>query len=75
MPWVGMIPWRREWLPTSVILPGEFHGQRSLVGYSPQGHKKLDMIEQLKLSPVLSRQSLETTVCEIFILQRFFISL
>ena len=75
MPWVGMIPWRREWLPTPVILPGEFHGQRSLVGYSPQGHKKLDMIEQLKLSPVLSRQSLETTVCEIFILQRFFISL
>ena len=75
MPWVGMIPWRREWLPTPVILPGEFHGQRSLVGYSPQGHKKLDMIEQLKLSPVLSRQSLGTTVCEIFILQRFFISL
>ena len=75
MPWVRMIPWRREWLPTPVILPGEFHGQRSLVGYSPQGHKKLDMIEQLKLSPVLSWQSLETTVCEIFILQRFFISL
>ena len=33
-PWVGMIPWRREWLPTPVFLPGEFHGQRSLVGYS-----------------------------------------
>ena len=62
MPWVRMIPWRREWLPTPVILPGEFHGQRSLVGYSPQGHKKLDMIEQLKLSPVLSWQSLETTL-------------
>ena len=28
------IPWRREWLPTPVFLPGEFHGQRSLVGYS-----------------------------------------
>ena len=33
-PWVGKIPWRREWLPTPVFLPGEFHGQRSLVGYS-----------------------------------------
>ena len=31
---VRNIPWRREWLPTPVFLPGEFHGQRSLVGYS-----------------------------------------
>ena len=31
-PWVGKIPWRRRWLPTSGFLPGEFHGQRSLVG-------------------------------------------
>ena len=28
-------PYRREWQPTLVFLPGEFHGQRSLVGYSP----------------------------------------
>ena len=41
-PWVRKIPWRREWLPTPVFLPGEFHGQRSLVGYSPWGHKELD---------------------------------
>ena len=41
------IPWRREWLPTPVFLPGEFHGQRSLAGYSPYGHKKLDTMEQL----------------------------
>ena len=33
-PWVGKIPWRREWHPTPVLLPGEFHGQRSLAGYS-----------------------------------------
>ena len=32
-PRVGFFPWRREWLPTPVLLPGEFHGQRSLVGY------------------------------------------
>ena len=31
-PWVGKIPWRRAWQPTPVFLPGESHGQRSLVG-------------------------------------------
>ena len=35
-PWVGKIPWRRAWQPTPVFLPGESHGQRSLVGYSSQ---------------------------------------
>ena len=44
-PWVGKIPWRRAWQPTPVFLPGEYHGQRSLVGYSPWGFTKLDMIE------------------------------
>ena len=34
-PWVGKIPWRRAWQPTPVFLPGESHGQRSLVGYGP----------------------------------------
>ena len=34
-PWVGKIPWRRAWQPTPVFLPGEPHGQRSLVGYGP----------------------------------------
>ena len=33
--WVRKIPWRRKWQPTPVFLPGEFHGQRSLAGYSP----------------------------------------
>ena len=37
----------RAWLPTPVYLPGEFHGQRSLVGYSPWGCKELDATEQL----------------------------
>ena len=46
-PWVGKIPWRRKWQPTPVFLAGEFHEQRSLVGYSPWGHKELDMTEQL----------------------------
>ena len=46
-PWVGKILWRREWLPTPLFLPEEFHGQRSLVGYSSWGHKESDTIEWL----------------------------
>ena len=44
-PWVGKIPWRRVWQSTPVFLPAEYHGQRSLVGYNPQGGKELDMTE------------------------------
>ena len=40
-PWVGKSPWRRKWPPTPVFLPGESHGQRSLVGYSPWGCKRV----------------------------------
>ena len=46
-PWAGKIPWRREWLPTPVFLPGEFDGQRSLAGYSPWGCRESDTTEQL----------------------------
>ena len=45
--WVRKIPWRRKWQPTPVLLPGESHGQRSLVGYSPEGHKESDATERL----------------------------
>ena len=38
-PWVRKIPWRREWQPTPVFLPGESHRERSLAGYSPWGRK------------------------------------
>jgi len=44
-PWAGKILWRREWQLTAVFLPGESHGQRSLVGYSPWARKELDMTE------------------------------
>ena len=40
-------PLRRKWQPTPVLLPGESHGGRSLVGYSPWGHKELDTTERL----------------------------
>ena len=46
----GLDPWRREWQPNPGLLPGEFHGQRSLVSYSPWGHKESDTIEQVTLS-------------------------
>ena len=39
--------WRRKWQPTPVFLPGEFHEQRRLVGYSPRGHKESDTTESL----------------------------
>ena len=42
-PWVGKIPWRREWQPAPVFLPGESHGQRSLAG-CPWGHRESDRV-------------------------------
>ena len=50
IPELEKIPWRGEWLPTPVFLPGEVHGQRILAGYNPLGCKTLDMTEQLSLS-------------------------
>ena len=46
-PWVRMVPWRREWQPSPVFLPGKSHGQRSLWGYIEWNHKEMDMTEQL----------------------------
>ena len=48
-PWIRTIPWRKKWLPSPVFLPGEFDGQKSLVGCSPWGRKELDMTEWLTL--------------------------
>ena len=45
-PWVGKIPWRRAWQFTPVFLPGESHGQKSLVGYSPWGRRESDRTEK-----------------------------
>ena len=45
---VRKIPWRRKWQPTPVFLPGKSHGQRSLEGYSPWGHKGSDTTEETK---------------------------
>ena len=44
-PWVGKIPWKREWQPTPVFLPGQSHGHRSLAGYRPWGCTDSDRTE------------------------------
>ena len=49
IPGLGKFPWRRKWQPTPVFFPGESHGQRSLMGYSPWDHKESDTTEQLIL--------------------------
>ena len=47
IPGFGKIPWRREWQPSLVLLPGEFHRQGSLAGYNLSSHKELDTSEPL----------------------------
>ena len=54
IPGSGKIPWRREWLLTPIFLPGEFHGQRSLAGYSPWCCKESDTTKRLQLLLLLS---------------------
>ena len=56
-PWVRKIPWRRKWQPTPVFLPGESHGQRSLAGSGPQGHKR---VGQDSVTKQLSEQNATT---------------
>ena len=52
-------PWRRKCQPTPVLLPGKFHGQRILVGYSPWSHKRVghNLATKHQHPPVLSQQS------------------
>ena len=60
-PWIRKTPWRRAWQPTSGFSPSDSHGQRSLVGYRPWGHKHLDKTEQPSMQalwPKWSRKAL-----------------
>ena len=63
-PWVRKIPWNRHWQPTPVFLPRKFHGQWSLAGYSPQGNKKLDMIEHPHALDIVVKLSCDLCVAE-----------
>ena len=68
----GLGPWWRKWQPTPVFLPEKFHGQRSLVGCSPWGHKELDTTEHMAHSTQgygvveLTWKALEFTALNIF---------
>ena len=53
----GKMPWRREWLPTPILLSRELHGQRCLASYSPWDSQELDTTEQLTLPPFLLDRS------------------
>ena len=70
--WVGQIPWRRECPPTPVFMPGEFHGQRSPVGYSPRVAKsqtwlRLTLYWKLSWGGVRDLRSENfTDACELF---------
>ena len=57
--------WRRKWQPTPVLLPGESHGRRSLVGYSPRGHRvKYDWATSLHFRSFWSRTcSIQSLSC------------
>ena len=59
-PLVGKIPWRRKWQPTLVVLPGESHGWRSLVGCSPWGHKESDTTDQLHFLYLVKEKEMTT---------------
>ena len=45
IPGLGRFPWRKAWQPSPVFLPGESHGQRNLLDYSPWGHTQWDTTE------------------------------
>ena len=49
-PWVRKTPWRWKWQPTPVFSPGKFHGERSLVDYSPRSCKESDVTEHVKMN-------------------------
>ena len=52
-PWMGKILWRRQWQPTPVLLSGKSNGRRSLVGYSPWGHKESDTTQRLDFTSLV----------------------
>ena len=70
IPGSGRFPWRRQWHPTPVFLPGKSHGRRSLVGYSPRGHKESDTTERLHFHFNYIR-NLSKTMKHIWIITQF----
>ena len=59
--WVGKISRSRKWHPTAVFLPGKFHGQRILAGYSPWGCTESDRTEQLSTTGAIAHYTYKYT--------------
>ena len=64
---VPVLFWRRKWQPTPVFLPGEFHGQRSMAGYSPWGHKESDTTEWLRSTFIHWHSTLRKSLSSLFL--------
>ena len=62
-PWVGKIPWSRIWQPTAVFLPEKFHGQKTLEGCSPWGHRESDTTQQACAQELITHRLLAINVC------------
>ena len=78
IPWVRKIPWRREWQPTPVFLPGKSHGQRSLAGHSPWGRNSQTRLscweftqDTQKLPHLLAWLRFNATVCKTGVITPF----
>ena len=71
-PWVGKIPWRRKWQPTLVFLPGKSQGQRSLAGYRPWDHKRVqkDLVTKWQQHHLPWGRSLKAWVLSFWYLHR-----
>ena len=63
-PWIGKIPWRTVWLPAPLFLTGKSHGQRSLAGYSPWGHKELDTTEATHTLILQDKAEIKMVACK-----------
>ena len=68
---VRKLSWRRAWQPTPVFFPGESHGQRSLAGYSPWGHKESDTTEVTSHARTLGLSYLFFQGASIFLISWF----
>ena len=73
-PWVGKVPWRRKRQPTPVFLPGDSHGQRSLVGNSPWGQRESDPTDQLNQHHYKTRHCLDNPAATQLLTESSFIS-
>ena len=66
VPGLGRFPWRMVWQPAPVFLLGKSHGQRSLTGYSPWGHKDSDTTEATENTLLQSNHYRLSLQCELF---------